>query len=250
MLFRQPIGLGVFLGEVDRQRQDVGRTLAKRRQAQVDDVEAEVKVLAEPAGARLLLQLAVGRGEHADIDFDRMAAADPVDLPLLYGAQQLGLETDIHLADFVQQQGAAVGFLELSDPPGDGAGEGAFLMAEQFAFQQMFRDRGAVDRDEHLVGPPAFAVDVAGHQLLAGAVLPGDQDGSVAGRYLVGHPQHRTHGGIAADDGMAFLHDRLQHGGDQLGIGWQRDVFLGAGADGRAPRPGHPCRCRRRSRVS
>src|SRR3954470_12726446 len=66
VLLRQPVGLGVFLGEVGRQGDDVGRPLAQRRQAQVDDVEAEIKVFAEPAGARLFLQLAVGRGEHAE----------------------------------------------------------------------------------------------------------------------------------------------------------------------------------------
>ena len=47
--------------------------------------------------------------------------------------------------DFVQQQGAAGRFLELADAAGDGAGEGALLVAEQFGFQQVLGDGGAVD---------------------------------------------------------------------------------------------------------
>ena len=98
------------------------------------------------------VEVAVGGGDDADIDLDRLGAADAVDLALLDGAQQLGLQADVHLADFVEQQRAAVGFLELADAAGDGAGEGALLMAEQFALQQVLRDGGAVDRDEGLVG--------------------------------------------------------------------------------------------------
>ncbi len=72
-------------------------------------------------------------------------AADAVDLALLDRAQQLGLQPRIHLADFVEQQRAAVGLLELADAPRDGAGEGALLVAEQFGFQQVLGDRRAVD---------------------------------------------------------------------------------------------------------
>ena len=75
----------------------------------------------------------------------RLAAADAVDLAFLQGAQQLGLKAAVHLGDFVEQQGAAVGLLELADAPRHRAGEGALLMAEQLAFQQVLGDGGAVD---------------------------------------------------------------------------------------------------------
>jgi hypothetical protein len=48
-----------------------------------------------------------------------LRAADAVDLAFLDGAQQLGLQAHIHLGDFVEQQRAAVGFLELADAAGD-----------------------------------------------------------------------------------------------------------------------------------
>src|SRR3546814_2421954 len=58
--------------------------------------------------------LAVGGGDQPDVDADRAAAAEPVDLALLDGPQQLGLQADVHLADLVEQEGALVGFLELA----------------------------------------------------------------------------------------------------------------------------------------
>ena len=94
------------------------------------------------------MRFAVGGGEHPDIDLHGGRAADPIDHPLLQRAQQFRLQADIHLGDFVEQQRAAIGFLEPADPAGNGAGEGALLVAEQFGFEQSFRDRGAVDRDE------------------------------------------------------------------------------------------------------
>ena len=80
--------------------------------------------------------------------FTGLRAADAVDLALLQGAQQLGLQAPVHLGDFVEQQRAAVGLLELADAAGDRAGEGALLVAEQLALQQVLGDGGAVDRDE------------------------------------------------------------------------------------------------------
>src|ERR1043166_2688226 len=59
------------------------------------------------------------------------------------GAQQFGLEPRIHFADFIEQQGAAIGFFEFADATRYGARERAFLMAEQFGFQKIFRDGGA-----------------------------------------------------------------------------------------------------------
>ena len=48
-----------------------------------------------------------------------LRAADAVDHALLDGAQQLGLQAHVHLGDFVEQQRAAVGFLELADAARD-----------------------------------------------------------------------------------------------------------------------------------
>ena len=63
----------------------------------------------------------------------------------------------------------------LPGPIGDGAGERALHVAEQLALDQLGRDRGAVHLDEGAVAPGRGLVQRARHQLLAGAVLAGDE---------------------------------------------------------------------------
>ena len=129
----EAVGGRVLLDEVVGQREQVVRALAQRRDVKVHHVEAVEQVLPELAANDRFLQDAVRRGDDADIDLHRLRAADAVDLAFLDGAQQLGLKPDIHFRYLVQQQRAAVGFLELADAARDGAGERALLVAEQFA---------------------------------------------------------------------------------------------------------------------
>ena len=84
---------------------------------------------------------------------DRLGAADPLELLLLEQPQDLRLRQRGHLADLVEEDGAAVALLELADPLAVGPGERALLVPEQLALQQRFGDGGAVDRQERLVGP-------------------------------------------------------------------------------------------------
>ena len=90
-------------------------------------------------------------------------------LALLQDAQQLGLRSGVQVADFVQEDGAAVGQLEFAAAGGGGAGEGAFLVAEQFGLEQLGGNGGAVHLDERAGGERAGIVDVRGQQFLAGA---------------------------------------------------------------------------------
>ncbi len=73
-------------------------------------------------------------------------------------------------------------------------------------------------------------MDEAGQHLLAGAAFAGDEDARIGRRHLLGQPHHAFHRHVAVEEGMAFLRHRLQHGGDHLGVGRQRQIFLGAGA--------------------
>ena len=87
---------------------EVVAPLAQRRHRQRDDVEAEVEILAERALAMACLEIAVGGGDHADVDLDAAPRADALDDLLLQHAQQLGLQRRRQLADLVEKDGAAV----------------------------------------------------------------------------------------------------------------------------------------------
>ena len=90
----------------------------------------------------------MGGADDARVDRDRLAPADPLDHPLLQEAQQLDLQRQRDVADLVEEQRAAMGQLDLALGRLDRAGEGALLVAEQLAFEQVLGDRRAVDRDE------------------------------------------------------------------------------------------------------
>ena len=59
---------------------------------------------------------------------------------------------------------------------GDGAGERAFFVSEKFAFEQGFRDGGAIDFDERAGGARAPGVNDIGHHFLAHAAFAGDEN--------------------------------------------------------------------------
>src|ERR1039458_8381896 len=54
--------------------------------------------------------------DHADVDRNGAVAAHPFHLPLFQYAQQLGLHHQRHVADFIQEQGAAMSLLSISSP--------------------------------------------------------------------------------------------------------------------------------------
>jgi hypothetical protein len=66
-----------------------------------------------------------------------------------------------------------------------GAGEGAFLDAEELGFDQLVGQGGAVDGDEGVCRAPAHVVEGARETLLADAGLAQQQDGDLGGRGLV-----------------------------------------------------------------
>ena len=56
------------------------------------------------------------------------------------------------------------------------AGERAFFVAEQFAFDERGDERSAIDRDKGAVGEGSAEMHGAGHQFFAGSALAVDQD--------------------------------------------------------------------------
>src|SRR5690606_14391805 len=117
--------------------EDVLAPLPQRRKLDGDHVEPVVEVLAEPALPDLFGQVLVGRGDDADVDRLGPRLAHLCHHSLLECAQELDLQRGRHLADLVEEEGAAVRRLELADAGLRSAGEGAPHVAEEFAFQEV-----------------------------------------------------------------------------------------------------------------
>ena len=208
----------LFLEESGQQG-NVFAAFAQRRHVDVDDVEPVIEVFAEGAGHQQFLEIAVGGGDDPHIDRHGLGAADRAHLVFLQHAQQLDLQAHRHVADLIEQQGAAFGRLEQAYVVAGGAGEGAFFMAEQFGLEQVFGHRTAVDGDEWHVFSWAGLVDRARQQVLAGAGFAGDQYPCIG----LGDQQRLL---------QAFFHRRAA--GDDVAV----PVLRGAAQAGDFHRPG------------
>ena len=191
----------VLLQEVLGQMRDVARPIAQRREQDREDVQAVIEILSKRAVGDLLLEIAVGGRDDADVDLDRLGAAHPLELALLQHAQQLDLDVQRQVAHLVEEQRAAVGQLEAAEPPRDRPGEGPLLVAEQLRLEHAGGQRGAVDPHERARLAGAVDVDGARHHLLAGAGLAAQEDRRRGLRHLLDPRQHVPQRRRLADDG-------------------------------------------------
>ena len=150
-----------------RQHEHVFTPLTQSGQAQANHVEAVVQVFAKTALFYPLLQILMRRRDDAHIGLDGVVPADPVKMAVAQYPEQPGLKIKRHVADFIEEKCAAVGLLKTAAPQRLRAGKGATLMAEELAFQQIFRNGGGVDRNEGPVGARRMLVQRARHQLFA-----------------------------------------------------------------------------------
>src|ERR1700757_4209280 len=109
-------------------------------------------------------------------------------------------------ADFVEENRAVAGVEEDAGLVAVGAGEGAAAMAEELVFEQVLRNRRAVDGEEATSGRcPVDAlvrrliVDGAGDELLAGAAFANQKDCGSSRSDLADHLEDTLHGRAAAD---------------------------------------------------
>ena len=93
-----------------------------------------------------------------------------------------------------------MGLAELADMLVGGAGEGALLVAEQDAFDQVVGDGAAIDGDEGLRATVAGALDGARDQLLADARFALDEDRDLRGGGALAEADDALHGRAAGDD--------------------------------------------------
>src|SRR5262245_22079977 len=167
----------VLARKVLRQQRHIVAALAQRGDDDGDAVETVIEILAEQSLLDALAQIAVRRGDEANIDGNRLVAADASQHAILEHPQELGLQRTRQLGYLVQEAGAALRRLEQATPGGDGARERSALVTEQLRLEQRLGDRRAIDDDERPLGARACVVDRARDQLLAGARLALDEHG-------------------------------------------------------------------------
>ncbi len=180
--------------KMSRQSANIFGPLSKWRNLKTDDAQPVKEIFAELAGGDHLRQVAVGRGNHADVHLAlRLIRTHGLDLAVLEKPQEKRLHSEAHLADFVEEQRAAMRELELPALVPVGAGKTTLDVSKQLGFEERFRDAGAVHRHKRRMLAPGVAVHIAGDQVFAHTALAGDENlgatlgGPVGQREELGH---------------------------------------------------------------
>src|SRR5271165_1788536 len=142
-----------------------------RRGGDLDDDhgQAEVQVLAKLPAGNGLLKVPVGGRQDAGVARNLIPSPNTLEAFLLKRPQKLHLDRRRQLTDLIEEERAARGGLDMPFALRVGIGKRAFLMAKEFAFEQVLRDRVAVDGDERTALLRTQAMERLGHHFLAGA---------------------------------------------------------------------------------
>lgn len=184
---------------------DVAASFAERGHGEGEDAEAVVEVFPEASGTHFGEEIAVGGGDDADVDAEGFFAADGFEFAFLQDAQKFDLHGGADFSNFIEEEGAGVGGFEASFAVAVGAGEGAFDMAEELAFEQGFGEGAAIDFDEGLGRAGAEGVDGGGGEFLAGAAGAEDEDGAFAFSGKADEALDGAHGFGVADEAVEII---------------------------------------------
>ncbi len=142
------IGLAKFAAEsfekIFGEEDGVAAAFAKRRDGDGHGGDAEVEIFSKLFFAHGGLEIAVGGGDQPDVDFDGGGAADAVEAAFFEDAEEFGLDGGRQVANFVEEESAAMGEFDFADFASAGPGEGASFVAEELVFDQAFGNGGAV----------------------------------------------------------------------------------------------------------
>src|SRR5882724_1313840 len=128
-------------------------------------IEAVVEIHSEQLLGDQTGEVLIGCGHHAHVDMTGMRAAQSFELLLLQDAQQLRLQLKRNIADFIQEQRAAIRRFEAAQFLRHCAREGAPFVTEELAFEQSERNRRAIQLHKRAMPAPAVVVDSLRNQL-------------------------------------------------------------------------------------
>lgn len=100
--------------KVFQQRDAVITQFAQRRHVDGEHRQPVIQIRAKTPGADLLFEIAVGGGDHARIRGAAVGFADTLKLAVFQHAQQLGLQIQRQLADFIEDQRRILRVLEVT----------------------------------------------------------------------------------------------------------------------------------------
>jgi hypothetical protein len=154
---------GIDANKVPYQLWYIFRSLAERRHHERKYIETVIEIASELPAFHHLRQIAMCGCYQPNVNLMRVGAAEAFKLSLLENPQQLGLQGERKIADFIKEERPSVSRLEPSEPLRESTSEGSLFMAKEFAFQKICRDRSAIQLYKRAPTPVAQVVNGAGN---------------------------------------------------------------------------------------
>ena len=164
-----------FVEEMACEQLDVFPTFAQRWNLQREYVQPVEQIQPELAFGDRRFSVAIGRRDDAHIGMQFLIAAYAHEGACFEHAQQLHLQLYRHFDDFIEKQRATGGAFEIAFVLPVGTGKASLLVAEDLAFDQLRRDRAALDRQKRMALPPRMRMNILRNQFLAGAAFAQQQ---------------------------------------------------------------------------
>src|ERR1019366_4250033 len=171
---------------------------------QADDVDPIEKIRTESARFDSRLQVAVRGTDNPDMCLAVFASPDARVTAILQQMQQFCLQRRGHVANLIEEESASIGDLHQASFTLIRPRKGALLIAEQFAFKQVDRYRGAVQFDKRGIPQSRPCMHVTSDNLLPRAGLPSDKYRKVRFTYACNRVAHIFHGGRRTEDDLVI----------------------------------------------
>src|SRR5262249_24106100 len=139
-------------------------------------------------------------GDNADVDVDGLRSAHAFKAALFENTEKLGLAGEREFANFVEEESATLGELDLADFAVAGSRESAAFVPEKFVVDEIFGNGSAIERDEGFIAAIGNVMDGASEELLAGATFTQKKYCSFGGGHFLQLLADGAHGRRFADD--------------------------------------------------
>src|ERR1700739_1509794 len=119
-----------YFNKVRHQKRNILPAFAEGRQYDGKDIQTIVKIAAVPIACNHFAQIAMGGGHQTNINPMSLAAAQTFELFFLKDPQQLWLQSQWNITDFIEEKSSRIGHSNPANFLREGAGESAPLISK------------------------------------------------------------------------------------------------------------------------
>jgi hypothetical protein len=170
------------------QRPNIISPFPQGRQHDRKNVQPIVEIATKFLFLHHLPQILISSCDETHVNLKGAVASQAFELLFLKNAEELWLQFERQISDFIKKQRAAVSRLKSSHRLSDGAGESASFVTEKLALKQGARNCCTIECNKPVRTARAGFVNCLCNDFFAGPRLTSDQDGTIHRRnhvYLI-----------------------------------------------------------------